>query len=127
MRAASRVSRPPKSGEDRSRAASDYESGREALDQVAHVVRVRDVADLEWPDEDRSVAEELADERLVDLDRLDLPEVHGLGAPVERAVQEIDLLLRHDEVRPLPLPDGPEREEGARGDEDGAEHRGRRV
>src|SRR5262245_27005412 len=119
MRAAWRVCSSPKSGKDRSRAASDYESGREAIDQVAHVARVRDVADLERPDEDRSVAEQLADERLVDLDGLDLLEVHGLGAPVERAVQEVDLLLGHDEVRPLPLPDGPKREERARGDEDG--------
>jgi len=87
---------------------------------------VGDVADLERTDEHRSVAEELAEERLVDLDGLDRLQAHGLRAAVERAVQQVDLLGRHDEVRTLPLPDRAQREERARGDQDGADDRGRR-
>ena len=77
--------------------------------------------DLERPDEDRSVAEELTDQRLVDLDGVDRLQPHGLRAAVERSVQEVDLLGRHDEVRALPLPDRPQREERAGGDQDRAD------
>src|SRR5580765_2121099 len=93
-----------------------FTSRGEPLDEVAEVARVGDVADLERPDEDGSVPEELTEERLVDLDGLDLLQVHGLGATVDRAVQQIDLVCRHDDVRALPLPDGSQREERAGSD-----------
>src|SRR6476661_8313362 len=108
------------------RAGSDRTSVRfrsrgQPLDQVAEVARVGDVPDRERPDEDGSVPEELAEERLVYLYGLDLLQVHGLGAAVDRTVQQVELVDRHDEVCALPLPDGAEREEGASGDEDGAD------
>src|SRR5918911_5734310 len=82
--------------------------------------RTGDVVDLELARDQRAVAEEPAEERLLDLDRPRPREPHARRAPPEEPVGDVELLGRNDEARALPLPGGPHRDERGQGEDERA-------
>src|SRR5207247_1746445 len=68
----------------------------------------------------RAVAEEPAEERLLDLDRPRPRKPHAGRAPPPEPVRDVELLGRHDEARALPLPRGPDRDERGPGEDERA-------
>src|SRR5213592_2924758 len=100
---------------------------RAALDESVDAPRLRHEADLERPRDQRPVAEEPADQALVDLDRADSLQTYRRGPAPKRAAHEGELVVGHDHVGSLPPPDGAEREQRRCHDERGAcEQRGPR-
>src|SRR5215210_292307 len=80
---------------------------------------IRHVRHLEVAGDQRPVAEESADDALVELDGRDAGEANGRGAAASHAVDDEELVGRQDEARPVPAPDGRERQHGR-----GEQHRG---
>src|SRR5262245_41672139 len=77
---------------------------REPLHEAADLARVRDAADLQVAGDDRPVAQQAAEQGLVELYRADPREADGGRAPADDAVDDEQLLRGDDDVRPVPPP-----------------------
>jgi hypothetical protein len=97
--------------------------GSEALEEAVEALRARDVVKRQRADDDRSVAEELARERLLELDCFDRSQGHRPRPPAQGSVDDDDLLRRDDHPRALPPPDRAQRHHRANDDHTRTDHR----
>jgi hypothetical protein len=78
------------------------------------------VADLERADHEGAVSKQAAEQRLLDLERIDAAEVNrGSAAACEVAVQDEDLFRRDGEDGAIPEPDRAKGNERADGEKHG--------
>src|SRR6266508_6150154 len=68
----------------------------QTLDEAVHAPGLRDVFDLEVAGDDRPVAEQPAEQALLDLDRADTREAHRCGPAAKRSVNHEELLRRQE-------------------------------
>src|SRR6185503_17054925 len=80
-------------------APGDVGLAAEPLEQTKDLARLRDVADLEWPGNDGSVAEQPPEQPLLELERLDAREANRGRATANGAVDHEQLLGGDDEAR----------------------------
>lgn len=91
-----------------------------SLHEPAQLARFGDAANLEIARDDRAVAEDAAEQRLLDLDGADAGEVDRSGSSVHDAVHHEELVGGHDDMGAIPAPD-------SRGRDDGGDHEQRRA
>src|SRR5947209_6568956 len=77
------------------------ELGGAALDGAIEAARLRHVRDLERPRDQRPVAEQPADQALLDFDRADALQTYRRGPAAKRAAHERELVVRHHHVGSL--------------------------
>src|SRR3954447_12542189 len=83
-------------------------SARQPLYESAELTRMGHAGDLQVAGDDRPVAEQAADQRLLELDGAHLCKPHRSGLLSQHAVDDEQLLGRHDDARAVPAPDGDE-------------------
>src|SRR5918999_4158375 len=87
----------------------------ETLDYSTDLLRLRDMSDGERADDHGSIAKELPEQRLVDLDGVDRLQADRLRTPAKGAVDDVDLVRSDHEACALPRPDGSQKQGCGRG------------
>src|SRR5690242_2708696 len=71
----------------------------ELLHDLEHLARLGHVVDLELPRDDRPVAEQPPEQRLLELDRAEPCQMHRSGPPPQGPVHHKELLRRYHQMR----------------------------
>jgi hypothetical protein len=99
-------------------------AGDQRIDQFIDAARAGHMSDLEGADGECAIAQQAAEQRLLQLQRVDRPEVHCGGAAAGDVSEENeDFFRRHGEDRAVPQPDRAERDQRARCEQNRAQHR----
>src|SRR5690242_2845001 len=77
-------------------------SAGEPLHEPEQLARARDALDLELSRDDRAVAEQAAEDRLLDLHRADLREPDGRRTTADEAMDDDELVARHEHMGAIP-------------------------